>query len=446
MPWQSQVADVALEVDDRGRFAHPLVVISVPRQAGKTTLVLANAVHRCLAGPRRKAWHTAQTGQDARTRWLEMSESLLRSPLRSLATIKRGAGDSRLLFANGSQLRPHPPTIDALHGEQSDLNDVDEAWHFTPTQGANLMQAIVPTQATRPGAQTIILSTMGTADSTWFHDLCDRGRDGEAGIAYFEWSIPDDVDPLDLDAVAAAHPAYGHTIDMDTLRRAAAQLPPGEFARAFGNRRTLAAERLIDPTRFGDCQTDAPIPDSARPAFGAAVSIDRSETAIVAAALVDGVPLVEVIDCRPGTSWAGPRLQQLSASHLNIGLAIDRNGPSATLADSVVVAGLDVLPIGTREMTTAAANLLDLIDPPGDTVAAGIGPIGATPLIRFRTDPAFDLAVDVVTKRAVGDAFAFARLGSGGASIAVLEAASLAVYALLHQPPPSLAPKVWMQQ
>ena len=43
MPWQRQVADVALELDDAGRFAYPLVVITVPRQSGKTTLLRASS-------------------------------------------------------------------------------------------------------------------------------------------------------------------------------------------------------------------------------------------------------------------------------------------------------------------------------------------------------------------------------------------------------------------
>src|SRR5205809_710682 len=42
LPWQRVVADVAGElVDGGGRFAYPLVVVVVPRRAGKTALTLA---------------------------------------------------------------------------------------------------------------------------------------------------------------------------------------------------------------------------------------------------------------------------------------------------------------------------------------------------------------------------------------------------------------------
>ncbi|WP_228781490.1 terminase [Nocardia cyriacigeorgica] len=419
------------EVDEAGRFVYPLGVISVPRQSGKTTLVLANSVHRCVSRPNARAWHTAQTGQDARDQWREMAGRMLRSPLAPLVSVKWGAGDSRMIFGpTGSELRPHPPTVDALHGKQSDLNNIDEGWVFDDAQGAALLQAIVPTQATRPGAQTIILSTMGTANSTWFHALSDRGRDGDPSIAYFEWSIPDDADPMDLDAVAAAHPAFGHTIDMRALENAAAQLSPGEFARAYGNRRTGAGERLIPLDRWNEAQTTAPIPADARPAFGVAVSIDRSETAIVAAAWLDGVPVLELVDCRPGSSWAPPRLRELAAAHQNHGIAIDRAGPSVTVADALAVAGVDLLPIGTRDITAAAANLLDRLNPPDG------GPVR----IRFRTDPAFTAAADIAATRPVGDAFALSRRSAG--SIAALEAGALAAYALDHQAAPAAAPVV----
>src|SRR5215471_15214010 len=48
MPWQSYVADVALEVDDAGRFCYQLVLVTVPRQSGKTTLFEAVLDHRAL--------------------------------------------------------------------------------------------------------------------------------------------------------------------------------------------------------------------------------------------------------------------------------------------------------------------------------------------------------------------------------------------------------------
>ena len=49
MPWQQHVADVALEVDPAtGLLAYREVVVTIPRQSGKSSLALAIMVHRAI--------------------------------------------------------------------------------------------------------------------------------------------------------------------------------------------------------------------------------------------------------------------------------------------------------------------------------------------------------------------------------------------------------------
>ena len=56
MPWQQHVADVALELDpETGELYYEEVVITVPRQSGKTTLLIALMVWRCVMMARRLA-------------------------------------------------------------------------------------------------------------------------------------------------------------------------------------------------------------------------------------------------------------------------------------------------------------------------------------------------------------------------------------------------------
>src|ERR671910_3063351 len=69
LPWQRQVADVALE-HVRGRLAYRDVVVSVPRQSGKSTLVLTVIVHRLLSA-RTHAVYGAQTRLAARQKLLD---------------------------------------------------------------------------------------------------------------------------------------------------------------------------------------------------------------------------------------------------------------------------------------------------------------------------------------------------------------------------------------
>src|SRR5690349_2860708 len=87
MPWQQHVVDVALEVDPgTGLLAYREVDLTVPRQSGKTSLILGVMVHRALGfGQRQKIVYTAQTRNDARKKWEDDHLTVLdASPLRAM--------------------------------------------------------------------------------------------------------------------------------------------------------------------------------------------------------------------------------------------------------------------------------------------------------------------------------------------------------------------------
>lgn len=441
MPWQADAADVAGELDTDGLFAYGLVIITVPRQAGKTALTLATALHRGLILPAGRIWYTAQTGIKAREQFIEMIETVERSPFRSITDCKRGAGDTRIDVPSvGARLKAHPPTGDYLHGNQSDLNLIDEGWYFDEPSAHALMGAITPTQLTRrnraPGPQTIIVSTMGTADSTWFHGIVDAARAGQPGVCLIEYGIADDVDPEDIDAVAAAHPAVGHTCDAGAIADARAQLSAGEFARAYGNRRTAAGERAINAEAWRAAAGTDPgkIPDGARLAFGAAAAIDGETTAITVAAIVAGVPVVEFIEARPGTSWAPARLAELSERASHAPIVVDPHGPAGPIAAELAEHHA-LHRVSTEELTTACSEIHERIH--HVELAGG----HHAPTIRFRPHPAFDTAADNAARRFIADRWVWSRRGSAG-TVAALEAATLAAGHALHMPE-SVTPEVY---
>lgn len=449
MPWQRYVADVLGEVDDRDVLVHPFGVVSVQRQAGKTQLDLAQSVHRCLWKPRARVWHTAQTGQDAAEKWWELVEAVLDSPIRDLVRGKprKSAGSQELVFVNGSKLRPHPPTRDGIHGKQVDLGNIDEGWSFDEERGAELLQAIVPGQATRPGAQTIVWSTMGDAASTWFHGLVEAAELGESVIedvpppAGFIWGIPDDVDPDDIAAVARYHPAVGHTQTVDSLRRARAtpKMTTEAFARGYGNRRTGARTRIIPEGPWTAARTLDPLPPG-RPAYGIGVWEPRDGGNVMgalAAAVLgpDGVPVVEILEHRPGRAWLTQRIKDLQDR--GQGVAVDRRGPAGPVADQLELVGVELLPLSGLDKAAACQDLWDrLCDP--EALEHG-------PRVRHRAEheededgkvppSRLDTSVDVAGRRFIGDgAWVWSAKDSQG-DVAVLEAATLAVRALDQAP------------
>lgn len=427
MPVQRYIADVAGELDEFGFPRHKLVVVTMQRRGGKSHLAMSQIGERAFSKPGFRSWYTAQSGGDARDAFLKFhEETVTGAPLELFTKTLVGNGREIMRFANGSTFRPHPPTEAALHGKETDREDIDEAWAFSEEEGRQLLQAVGPTQLTRPGSQVFIWSAGGTAQSTWLANLVARGRAGDPSMAYFEWGIPDDADPEDLDVIAENHPAFGHTFTMDALRglRDTFGDDAAGWARAAGNRWTEVIGGEITAAAWDAVRWTDPIPDDAPVGFGAARAIDGSEVAIVAAADLGHTIVVEVLDVI-STHNADEAVDHWTSDGP---LGVDPIGPSAGLADALTRRGRNLVPISGSVLSAATSNVLDAL---------------GSKAIRYRRHPALDNAVKVAGTRRLGDGGkAWART-KAGASIAALEAATLAVWAVGHRPEPAAQPKIY---
>lgn len=455
MPHQQHVVDVANEVrEDGSGWAYGVVVLTLQRQGGKTTLFGPNAVHRCLTRRDALVWLTAQTGNDARDLWMDIAKRIDRSPFAPPYTkMRRANGTEHMAFpATGSVFRPFPPVEEAQHGKANELVAVDEGWAFTDEQGTALEAAIAPTFTTT-GGQLWIISAGGTDKSSWLlrHVLAGRAAveaDLRSGLAYFEWGVDaaaaavisagvaPDADPgafTDaMDAITAAHPAAGFTLRRDALESAARTMKPGEFLRAYGNYWTGAGERIIPAQLWDAARRDRWPPPAGRAlALGFAASVDHRDAAIVAAWRdnVGGPVRVDVISQRPGTTWLPDEITRICRDWRPVALGHDKAGPALDVADQLERADLGVpfAPTDTRGWAAACSAFLRHI-------VAGT--------LEHPGQPALDAAVSTAAKRSIGDGlWAWSRRGSG-ASIACLEAATCAVWALDHAPAPAAAPVV----
>ena len=439
MPWQVQAARRIGETDADGRILNPLVVITVPRQSGKSYLMWVVMLHRMFLRVQARVWYTAQWGQAARDQITELIDTLtLSSAWKNVVHCKRGAGETSIrLKAFGSDVRAFAPTGDSLHGKQSDLVVVDEGWFFDQDAADLLMGAIKPTQVTRPNSQVIVVSTMGTAASTWFHELVEAGRRGDPGVCLIDYGVAGDVAPDDFEAIYAAHPSADlNNFTMDKLREGwLPGMSAGEYIRAYGNRPTAAFDRLV-PVEYTELATTTDDLPAGEPAFGAAVSFERDEAAIVACTLdAAGLPWLEVIELLPSVDGLAGQLATLTKRNGGH-VVIDTSGPAASLADDAERDGATVTRVGTAEHASATVDMLDRLRRP--MVSAG-----TPPGVRLRAHPAFTDALDAAALRTVGDRQVLARRGSA-APIAVLEAAVLAIRAAHNKPEAPVAPQIWI--
>jgi phage terminase large subunit-like protein len=237
LPWQRQVLSTALERSGR-RPAYRDVLVSVPRQSGKSSLALSLMVWRLLSEPDQFVLYSAQSRVAARrkllhTWWPRVS----RSPLADRFTLFRGFGAEMLSCDNGSRLELLSATESAGHGETTDLLVVDEAWVH---QDAAIEQGIRPTMATRRDAQLWAMSTAGTAKSVWWRGKLNAGRLGAdmgvtEGSCLFEWAASPDDDPTDEAVWWATMPALGHLTDVETVRADLVNMGSAQWKRAFLN-------------------------------------------------------------------------------------------------------------------------------------------------------------------------------------------------------------------
>ncbi len=303
MPWQRWAIRVLSEkrADDARRYRYAEYTLTVPRQAGKTTLVRVLLLARGMA-ERRVAFYTAQTRRDATARWMDLATAVQDVPGWSKLWGKpRVANGSECLttLATRSTFEPFAPTPTSLHGYTPHDVIIDECFAFDAPTGNDLVGAIVPAQQTIPSRQLGIVSTAGHRDSTFLRAKVDAGREAAADpgsrLGFLEWGLPLGADPYDRSAWSF-HPALGRTLDLEDMEAICDQFAdhPGEWLRAICNRWTDTRESVFDMAAWDALGERIERPKGKRLVVGFEVAGGRA-AAVVAFLGGDGRPVVETL-------------------------------------------------------------------------------------------------------------------------------------------------------
>lgn len=445
MPHQRLAADVALEYDpDTGLYRYGTIIKTVQRQAGKTLWVGDLADHRCIRRPGAKVRITMQNGKTA-DEWMreQHHETLVPAfgePGRKASpySLTLRAGSVGVQWRNRSSFTTFPPKRNALHSKQTDLAIISEAWDYSAEQGADVIQALRPTMLTRANSQLVVESTLGDDSSVFLDGYYDMGvasleSPDTTRVCFIDYGIADDVDPEDLQAVADAHPAYGYTVTMTALRDAYEQFVTGKeeggiagWARAYGNRATRTRTAAIPAAAWSTAGRPRPdVPPRTGLAFDVAPGGTRA--AIAAGWRDEGHAFVEVLHAGP-VSRELPALLVALAKARRVPIVVDRGSMSA----------LEVVDAIALQSPSTEVRFLSMAE---YAQACGMfyrGILDDT--VHHFNDPDLDAAVEVATKRDLGDGgFGWGRKGSAG-SIAELVAATVALKAFDVLPKPKLPP------
>jgi len=421
IPWQAYTSAVANERREDGSYEYEIVIVSVPRQTGKTTLIRAEGTQRAMV-QKRDVFYTAQTGKDARARWMDLVKQLrINDALADKIEVKLRGGSEHVVFPGGHVFQVFAPTPESLHGYTPPLVMLDEVFSLTAAEGELLMGAIGPAQITIRDRQIWIVSTAGTAASTFLHDWIDRAMGGVPRVALFLWGAADHHDPFDPRDIERFHPGVGFELNGKVLEAAdvlaqAERNTRAEYERAFANRRTLTSAHLIPVETFRALAVDGlrPPVDARDVVIGYDVALDRSAASIVAAWPYHGGRVaVKIIRHEAGTAWLPAAVadldRQLRPTSPPVAIG---NGPVLDLTGQIRDLGLTVDELTEREFAAASGAMLTAID---DRQIAHDGDL--------TLEASF---TGLVTRGAVVDGVAFSRRHSVGDSSAAMAATAAA--------------------
>ena len=357
-PWQRYAVDRILAIDERGMPAAFEAAVIVPRQNGKGSILEALSLHWLMVEQSSLVLHTAhefKTASEAfrRIRGLLNGAGDLAGEVDRILT---GAGSEAIELIDGPRLRFVARSKGSGRGFTAVKIILDEAYAVE----AEEMAALLPTLATQPAAQIVYTSSAGMASSDHLRSVRDRGRaGGDPALCWLEWGgvaqcpprcahALDDQDCAlnDRTLWRGANPgaASGRT-PMAFLEKARRSMTPEAWGREFlgiWDEPDSAAEVTI-PLPAWDARADATSRIEGQRVIAVEVATDAGSAAIAGAGYrPDGGEHLALVDHRPGTSWAVPRVVQLLGRRDVGAVVVDPGAPGAMLLPDLKRAGLTV--------------------------------------------------------------------------------------------------------
>ena len=444
-PWERWAAIHAGELlpDGSPRFA--TVLILVARQNGKTHLLVVLTLFWLFRARLSMVLGTSTKLDYARESWLK-AVKLARSVPELRAGIPTRGGVRK---ANGEQ--------ELIHAPSGDVDDLDACRYkiaASNEEGGRSLSinrlildelrqhhsydawaAAEPTTSAVAGSQIWALSNAGDARSVVLNELQDSAREfiewwdqesgergvaellaaddcpGDASLGLFEWSAPEDADPTDVDALAAANPNLGYRKDVDRLlanARRAVRAGGVALATFKTEHMCIRVRALVTAIVPADWQACMQVGDLGAVRTRVALVIDLAPdeehaTAVAAAVLADGRVRVDVVAAWDSTTEMRRDLPGLVAQVRPKVVGWFPDGPAAAVAADLAAVK------GARRAWPPPGVRVEPIR--GDTAACCMGLVDLikTGQLVHADDPLLNAQVAVAEKLKRGSGWVFAR-------------------------------------
>lgn len=344
--WQEDVLRAAMGERTDGRWAAKYVGLSVPRQNGKSLLMLTRALAGALLFDERKviiSAHQQGTARETFDRFVELydeSSALQQRVKQVINALNR----EEIRFANGAKIQFKARQGATGRGFSADCLLLDEAQIL----GARQWASINSTMSARGNPQAWLLGTPPTPedDSEVFTRLRASVLAGKVeNFAYLEWSAERGDDPAEEETRAKANPAWYERINPDVVQGEYETYSPEQFARErLGIWDDDTATGVIDLAHWDNCRAD--LEDVRNPVvLVVETSPDRRSTVLLTVgATTAGMPQVEVVppvqreEPKPGegTSWVASRVREVLVGSPDIShVVVDSMGAAASLVPAI---------------------------------------------------------------------------------------------------------------
>ena len=346
-------------------YAADTIVISIPRQVGKTFLIGAILFALCLMKPGLRVIWTAQvkdTALETFEQFLTMSQRPRVKP--HIEKTPQGKGDEAIQFKNGSRIEFGARDSGFGRGRTDvDVIVFDEGQHLST-------EALENMGAAQNVAQNPLTFVMGTPPrprdkGEFFRLLRQEALDGDSdGTLYIETSADRGADPMDREQWRKANPSFpARTSERAMLRLRKKLKNPDSW-----NREALGiwdeAKGGTPFPKWGDCTTDVAPADGVAPT---ALGVDMSHERVIAIAgawvdpaLPDDTHL-ELLSVDVSGDTAAAVEWIVARAGRRIPVVIDGASPAASMIPTLKARKVKVVTTGPADMGKACGGLHDAV-------------------------------------------------------------------------------------
>lgn len=430
--WQHGVGTIALGKRKDGKYAATVggIVLSIPRQVGKTFLVGMMIIALCILFPKLTVLWTAHRTRTSTMTFKTMQGMVRKKKIRvHLAPerndgIRSTNGEQEIRFKNGSVIMFGARESGFGRGfDAVDVEVFDEGQILTE----KALEDMVPATNASQQATGALLFFMGTPprptdNGEEFTNRRTKALSGKTrNMVYVEFSADDDADPDDHDQWSKANPSFPSRTPVESMERMREQLTDDDSFRreGLGIWDAAGTPEVIDAASWGLVKDPASMPVERLTLAIDVAPGSRIASLALAGLRADGLWHVELDDTKKGTDWLAVSVRGLAEKNRLHAVVVDEmSGLVEVKKGRNYLAGTDV------QVTLAAAEGRDM------AIACSKfydGVMEPSPKLRHTDQPQLNVALSVARKRPLAGAWAWNRKDETS-EITPIVAATLALW------------------